>query len=635
MKSIRNNLLAVSCTGLLAFSGQTLAETGDNSGNYSAVQSLWNLSHPQAANNPVNSQLKADMPFMTFSENPSESSGFDDGFKANKYLLWQAINLKGDDDKNGAGSVKCLNGDDYKFLVKRSYTSANMVVFFEAGGGCWDYDSCQKTSGGKSNSGLIGDKAEGMSPDVALRAASQASLFTTSLRPNYAPKFKNWTKVYLPYCTQDLGLGDAYNTYTEDGESMTASQRGMSIQGAVLTWLKANLEQPKQLVVSGQSAGGFASELLYHTYRTALAPEKGYLFNDAGPIMWAPQGESAALYPSQRAHKKVTDSWNAMTYLEWLESESAGLAQDQRFAPTNMGTISNFLSAKWPNDRFALIAARKDNTISGFTYNSFFDEISGEASLETRDQLRDEKRLSEMDRKRTQLDKLENYGYFAPGYRPFFGGHVLTFPLIEGSTMNEDDGNTVFDIIDDVLNGNARVMESWEGDASLAMDVNGRYTDCINQFFHVGGSGMKMGDVYLDVSYPDSEDSALAGVAPCLENTQISDEADFAILASILPWASQDVMGINQLGSMASSQDLLTEQVKGLSDITLEQSIVFAATNIKDAVRIGNEVLAVQAAKAKATADAIAAKAKAAVQAAAAKAKAAAKKVFSRFRRRR
>ena len=654
--TLNKKAIAASLTGLLTFSGSALADLGD----YSAVQSLWNLSHPAAANNPVDDQLKNKMPFMTFNENPADSTGFDDGFKAKKYLQWQTISLKGDDDKNGPGSVKCLNGDDYKFVIKRSHSSSNMVVFFEAGGGCWDYDSCTKTSGGKTNAGLVGDKVDGIDPEIALRAASQASLFTSSLRPNYAPKYKNWTKVYLPYCTQDLGLGNSYNTYIDGDASMTASQRGMTVQGAVLTWLKANLEQPKQLIVSGQSAGGFASELLYHTYRTALAPEKGYMFNDAGPIMLAPQDESEDVYPSQHAHRQVTESWKAMPYLQWLASESSHLATDQRFVPTNMGTISNFLSARWPNDRFALIAARKDNTISGFTYNSFFQDIADESSLENRDSMRDEKRLSEMDRKRAQLDTLDNYGYFAPGYRPFFGGHVLSFPLIEASTKNEDDGNTIFDIIDNVLNDTGRVMSSWEGDAGLALDINGRYTDCINQFFLEGDGGMKMGDVYLDVDYPEAEGNVLAETAPCLANTHVSDEADFAILASILPWATQDVMGIDPLSGMVSSESLLTEQIKGLSDITAKDAAAFAARNIADTIRIGKGVLAAQAAKAKAKAAAIAkaraaavakakakaaaiakaraaaaAKAKAAAEAAAAKAKAAAKKFTSRFRRRR
>ena len=588
----------------VAFACMSIAPTTSMAadlGDYSVVQTLWNITHPQTANNPVDAQVKNDMPFMNFIENEAN----DDGFKPKQYLTWQTINLKANDAEHGVGAVKCMNGDDYKFLVKRSPSSSNMVIFLEGGGGCWDYESCLITSGGQTNSGIVG----GDNPDVALRAGSQSSLMTTSLRPNYAPKFKNWTKVYLPYCTQDLALGDSYNVYQEKGNTgkeIVASQRGMTVQGAVLTWLKANLEQPKQLLVTGQSAGGFGSELLYHTYRTALAPQKGYLINDAGPIMLAPQGQSDQLYPSQHAHKKVTESWNAQTYLEWLESESSGLAHDQQFVSTNMGTISNFLSAKWPNDRFALITSRKDHTISGFSYNSFFSDIQNTETLEERTILRDEKRFTEMEIKKQQLDQLNNYGYLIPGYRPLAGGHVLTIPLVETSTTNEDDGNNVFDLIHSVMNENGRILESWEGDTSLAMDVNGRYNDCVNEYFRVSGAGDQAGDVYLSAGGSESSNLDILEVLPCLENTHINTSDQYPVIESLLPWLTQGVLGIDPLTGMASSQDILTAKILNLDEITTQQAAAFAKTNIEDAIRIGTAETQRLASIAKARADAIA-----------------------------
>jgi len=609
-----SSALALACISISPAVAQ--ADTGD----YSVVQTLWNITHPKAANNPVDAQLKADMPFMDFIENQAT----DDGFNTKQYLTWQTIDLHADDADHGQGAVKCMNGDDYKFLVKRSPSSSNMVIFLEGGGGCWDYESCSRTSGGQTNAGLIGSSIDDIAPEVALRLGSQSSLATTSiLRPNYAPKFKNWTKVYLPYCTQDLALGNAYNVYEKNdnsGNTTVASQRGMTVQGAVLTWLKANLERPKQILVTGQSAGGFGSELLYHTYRTALQPDMGYLINDAGPIMWAPQDKSADEYPSLLPHSRVTESWNASAYLTWLERESSGLAADQRFDGNNMGTISNFLSARWPSDRFALITSRKDNTISGFSYNSFDDEIADTPSLAARDAMRDAKRLKEMARKKLQLDQLENYGYLVPGYRPILGGHVLTVPYIESSTTNEDDGNNVLDLINSVMNDNGRVMESWEGDVGLEMDKNGRYDDCANEYFRISGAGERGGDVYLSARNSEDENLDIVALLPCLANTQIDTSNDNPVLASMLPWLLQDVAGIDPLNEIAPSEDILTQQLLSLDQVTQEQAIAFAASNIKDAVRIGTAETQRLAAIAKAKADAAAKAAADAAKKAAAKA---------------
>lgn len=491
-------------------------------GDYGPLKVLANLVTPPAANNPVNAQLENEMSFMNFNKNPSNHN---DKFNPKRYHQWQVVTLDG--ESTGA---QCADGSDYQFLVKRSALSSNMVVFFEAGGGCWDHGTCSNSSGGFTNAGLVGGldgtpEILGISTDkLGIRAAKLASLTTASIQPGFLPKYQNWTRVFLPYCTQDIHLGmeDGDITYYENqekqtGDSMDVRHSGMSVQGSVLTWLKDNLEQPGQLLVTGQSAGGFASELLYHPYRLALNPKKGYMLNDAGPIMPAIQGEDAYDYPSQFAHETVTAAWNAMPYLEWLEDQSASYAH---FDPENMGSISNFLASRWNNDRFALAAAQKDNVIAGFSYNTFFSDIYEQESLAIRDELRDELRLADMDRKRAQLDGIDNYGYFMPGYRSFMGGHVLTFPFIYSSTTNEEDGNDITDTIHNLMGSRGDVMKSWEND--LASDLDGRHygkvlDDCINYYFDFSGGGMESGDVFLHHS-GGAETNWLSVISDVLQN---------------------------------------------------------------------------------------------------------------------
>ncbi|OUS28756.1 hypothetical protein A9Q99_11190 [Gammaproteobacteria bacterium 45_16_T64] len=478
-------------------------------GDYGPLKVLANLVTPPAANNPVNAQLEKEMSFMNFNKNPGNHN---DKFNPKGYHQWQVVTLDG-----ATTGAQCADGSDYQFLVKRSALSSNMVVFFEAGGGCWDHGTCSNSSGGFTNAGLVGGQEGapevlGVSTDkLGIRAAKLASLTTASIQPGFLPKYQNWTRVFLPYCTQDIHLGmeDGDITYYENqeeqtGDSVDVRHGGMSVQGSVLTWLKDNLEQPGQLLVTGQSAGGFASELLYHPYRLALNPKKGYMLNDAGPIMPAIQGEDAYEHPSQFAHETVTAAWNVMPYLEWLEDQSASYAH---FDPENMGSISNFLASRWHNDRFVLAAAQKDNVIAGFSYNTFFSDIYEEDSLAARDELRDELRLADMDRKRAQLDGIDNYGYFMPGYRPFMGGHVLTFPFIYSSTTNEDDDQDITDSIHNLMSSRGDVRESWEYD--LAGDLAGRHyrkviDDCINYYFDFSGGGRSSGDVFL---HADGEDT--------------------------------------------------------------------------------------------------------------------------------
>ncbi len=501
-KSYKNILLGKACVFALAFSSSIAAQA--DTGDYGFWKYLRNLTNPPAANNPVDQdlieavKLNDGTQVIEFKNNPSNHN---DGFKPGLYGVWQTVTMNG-----AATGAKCADGSNYKFAVKRSARSSNMVIFLEGGGGCWSYESCSISSGGFTNSGLIGGQEGNNIPNGTILAATQMSLATTALRPGYHPKFENWTKVYLPYCTQDLGVGAIKKTYTsEDGtKQRSIYHHGLKVQGAVISWLKGRLERPGQVLMTGQSAGGFASELLYHTYRTALEPQKGYMLNDAGPIVPAPQNGDVSRYPSQYAHQTVTEAWDAYNFLRWLEEQShyAG----SQFDYENMGTISSFLSNYWRNDRFLLAAARKDNTISGFSYNSFFDEILYEPSLNTRDQLRDQKRLIEMDNKRAQLNQLGNYGYFAPGYRPLLGGHVLTLPLVEASTKNEDDGKEIRDAIASLMEGSGNVMQSWEGNYGLWRDKNGRYNDCLNYFFDITDRDKKGGDVYIPNANTEGND---------------------------------------------------------------------------------------------------------------------------------
>lgn len=578
----------------LGISSMSFAGTGD----YGVVQYLKNLKSPPAANNPVDQDLIEAVTLQDGTqviEFNANSNNHSDGFKAGKYGLWQTITMDGD-----ATGAKCADGSDYKFKIKRSARSSNMVVFLEGGGGCWSYESCSVSAGGFTPAGLLGGQEGSDNPDLILGVATQMSLATTALRPGYHPKFDNWTKVYMPYCTQDLGVGAITKTYQEkegDGEKVMY-HHGLKVQGAVLNWLKGNLERPGQLLLTGQSAGGFSSELLYHTYRTALEPQKSYMLNDAGPIMIAPQGENEDSYPSQHAHKAVTEAWEAHDFLTWMEEESAHTGS--QFDYTNMGTISSFLTSRWADDRFMLVTARKDNTIAGFTYNSFFPEIRDEPSLDERDRLRDIYRLRDMDKKRKQLKDIDNYGFFAPGYRPIAGGHVLTIPLIESSTTNESDGKNVLDAIASLMNGSGRVMQSWEGNAGLSADKNGRYNDCINYFFSLGDQDKKGGDVYIHGA--DTSDSPNAGFQVLADiltgGTCLGEDPTEVSLNKLF-----DVTGISPMFGLAPIQDVLPNGT--LFTATVNNAAAAAEAAAKKAA----EEAAIKAAQVKAAAEAAAKKA--------------------------
>ncbi|GEM_PF-2390825 len=529
--------------------GSVIPREADSEGYYSEEQQALNLIDPPEANNPVDSALRNKLKLndgttvVHFNSNPSD---WNDGFVKRWYGSYQLITLDG--DTTGA---RCADGSNYKFLVDRSAKSSNMAIQFEAGGGCWDSHTCPRADGGFSNGGLVGRKLGGDSPDQAtLRLAAQASLVSgivDDVDDTFNPKYKDWTKVYLPYCTADLGTGDAVHDYgfTHENGSTTFENNGRKIQGAVLAWLKENLEQPKQMLLSGQSAGGFSTLLHYNLYRTALEPTQGYVFDDAGPIVPSDQNDSFEEAPTGPTMIAIRNAWNAVPYLQWMEEESvrANLSAADGFDMTNMGSINSFLAKKWSNDRFLLATSQHDSIIAGFSYNVFDDRIMNATNVNDANSLRRMKQGMEINRLKELLDTLPNFGYFMPGYRPIMGGHVLSFPIVASSAKNEDDGNTIRSAILNLMDDSQALMQSYE--SNVFADYN-RYHDCANGVFAADSGGMATGQMFIDKDDSGSEPESVL--------TQMFDLAEMASCA--LPFSIRpDIINVaeGQLISQSST----------------------------------------------------------------------------------
>ena len=68
----------------------------------------------------------------------------------------------------------CGNGSQYKFFVNYSETSDDLVIAFEPGGACWDYDSCTGKKGVRGAANPDGIPDDHMDADGRHRAAVPA-----------------------------------------------------------------------------------------------------------------------------------------------------------------------------------------------------------------------------------------------------------------------------------------------------------------------------------------------------------------------------------------------------------------------------------------------------------------------------
>jgi len=317
--------------------------------------------------------------------------------------------------------VVCGNNTQYKFFVNYSDKSDNLVVVFEPGGACWDYESCTGKNGIRGAANVDGLK------DDHWKLAGFISPFLN--RNAEEMPTTDWNYVYVPYCTGDVHTGNNVATYTEEGGSATVEfhHDGHDATESVVSWLDENFTHVPKMFVTGCSAGGVGSLVNYHFLRNGVhAVERGYMLDDSGPVF------PSSGY-SQPLHAKIRSAWNV---------DSLGGALPSGFTFDDMGTLNTALADEFPNDRLAVTYFRRDFNFSLYSYERFYNFPPKEEILRMWDA--DTQLLTQL------YDKRDNLHYFIPYYRNVNDSHCSTLFSFAGSDI-EAKNLTLEQWVDDLL----------------------------------------------------------------------------------------------------------------------------------------------------------------------------------------
>lgn len=245
--------------------------------------------------------------------------------------------------------VVCGNNTQYKFFANFSATSDKLVVVFEPGGACWDYDSCTGKNGIRGAANVDGlkdnhwDKASFISPFLSRYDDTSPS--------------QDWNLIYVPYCTGDVHTGNRVVTY--QGEpNVEFHHGGHDAVQEVVKWADSNFTHVPKMLVTGCSAGGVGALVNYRFLRNGIkAVEKGYLLDDSGPVF------PSSGY-SQPLHSMIRSAWNLDALLPVMPPG---------FTLDDMGTINTALADEFPKDRLATTYFRRDMNFSLYSYERFYN----------------------------------------------------------------------------------------------------------------------------------------------------------------------------------------------------------------------------------------------------------------------
>ncbi len=144
------------------------------------------------------------------------------------------------------GDTLCSQSEPYAFWV-RPGDPQKVMVYFQGGGACWDAGTCEP------NMGFYDRLVEG----DEINAYSNG-LFNFGNGEN---PVADYTSIFVPYCTADFHTGTQTHTY--EGEAGEIHYNGNANTTAVLNWMFANYRAPRQVLVTGCSAGAYGA--IYHT----------------------------------------------------------------------------------------------------------------------------------------------------------------------------------------------------------------------------------------------------------------------------------------------------------------------------------------------------------------------------------
>jgi hypothetical protein len=214
---------------------------------------------------------------------------------------WQAI-TPGPltvDGRTYTPSCSGFPGTDPTFRFwARQGASKNTMVFFEGGGACWNDLTCSAAS----NQGA----PQFFNPMVP--PGTDPATFDGIFRAGAANPVADWSVVYIPYCTADIHGGSTTRTYTNlahpllpQGTPIPIQHRGFDNFMAVLDWMKKNQGTPKNLLVTGASAGGYGATLNFPWLAKAYPSSHVFVLADASQGVTTPAFDTG---PTGRS------SWN-------------------------------------------------------------------------------------------------------------------------------------------------------------------------------------------------------------------------------------------------------------------------------------------------------------------------------------
>jgi hypothetical protein len=323
----------------------------------------------------------------------------------------------------------CGDGSPYRFFVNRTPLNHNLTLVYEGGGACWDQKACL-------GEGRLGASNPNGIPPNYMQTVDVAFGLVTPFNARNSPQAvstQDWNMVFLPYCTGDVHSGSKLAVYDDAYPDTPRVQHhaGQANIRAAVAWLRANLGQPEQLLLTGYSAGGVGSTTTYAMVRGILQPTgRVTLLADSGPLVPAPRGSTPEERPAILLQETIRSAWG-LDEPGGLVAQYAGLIDG--FDSNDLGSVNAALARTYPQDRFGFMVFTRDTNFSAFSYEKFYPDLYDAPNPVAYRQALFGRWWPDLDRWAAGLASAPNVDVYVPYFRNFNQSHCLTIIDFSGT----------------------------------------------------------------------------------------------------------------------------------------------------------------------------------------------------------
>jgi len=229
---------------------------------------------------------------------------------------------------------RCRNGSATGIGVNLNPGSDKVMIYLQGGGACFNSSTCAGNPQSFSAANL-GDRSTGIFD-----------------RGDTENPVKDFNMVFVPYCTGDVHAGNAENVMV-DGVTEPQQFVGYANIGKYLTRIVPTFPNATQVLLTGESAGGFGSAANYDHVQNAFGTVPVALVDDSGPTL-----DSSVVAPCLQ--QQWREYWGLDDTL--LADCGAGCNDPNDFLTDYVASIR----ARHPNLRAGLISSTSDQVIRGF-----------------------------------------------------------------------------------------------------------------------------------------------------------------------------------------------------------------------------------------------------------------------------